>query len=221
MENNIHKKEYLTCGTSCFPQIVVKANEQDILNLTSSWREMIAKYPNYSSSIGLTAAASPENVDPIIEEFGSDIDFYDQPIVIGCFACKMDNDVIIDTECAHPLNMSEQAFVIERILKSNPEIHCENVLIVIPDSDFPEPLVAIMDQLLDILSFDTESGIVRLADYEQIFAQADELELSHMIDTTMHIRINPNEIASKANLRDLATALYLKLIMSRLPDSDL
>lgn len=220
MKTNIHKTEYLSCGSSCFPQIVVKANEQDLLNLTSCWREMIAKYPIYSSAIVLTAAASPENADPIIEKFGSDIEIYDQPIVIGCFACKDDTGVIIDMTCAHPLAMQEQAFVIEKILRSKPKQHYEIVLVVIPDSDFPEPLIALMEQILDILSFDTGTEIISLSDYEQIFAEADKQELSHVIEDSMNIRITPYEISSKARLRDLASALYLRLIMSRLPDSD-
>ena len=210
----IHKKEYLSCGTSCFPQIVVKANERDLMQLTSCWHEMIEKYPIYSSSIGLTAAANFENIDPIIEGFGSDVEFYNQPIVIGCFACKNDNGVLIDLECAHPLIMKEQAFVIEKILKTKPKLRYEFVLVVIPDSDFPEPLVAIMEQILDILSYDTGYGSIRLLDYEQIFTEADKQELAHMIEATMHIHISPYEINSKANLRELASALYLRLVMS-------
>lgn len=215
MKKNIHKNEYLSCGKSCFPQIVVKANEQDLLMLTSGWREMIDKYPIYSSSIGLTAAASTEQVDPIIEEFGSDVDFYDQPIVIGCFACKDDHGVLINTTCAHPLNMKEQAFVVEKILESDPELHYEFVLVVIPDSDFPEPLVAVLEKVLDILSYDTGSESVRLLDYEQIFAEADKQELSRVFETSMHISITPDEISSKGNLRDLATAVYFRLVMNR------
>ena len=89
MNNEIQSSSFISCGKELFPQIVVKANEKDILSIASAWHEMIDKYPRYSSAIGLTLAASDENVKNIISSYGSEIDLYNLPIVIGCFACEM------------------------------------------------------------------------------------------------------------------------------------
>lgn len=181
MKNRIQKSKYLSCGNSSFPQIVVKANEQDILTLASSWHEMIEKYPVYSSAIGLTAAASADNVNRIIETIGADIDLYDQPVMIGCIACKTDNEIVIDPDCANPVSFADPVFVIEKILQSDPNAHVELLLIAIPNSDFPEQLIEIMDKILEILSFEMNQGVYRVTDYDFIFDTADAVTLSLMI----------------------------------------
>ena len=215
MKNKIQKSECLSCGNSCFPQIVVKANEQDILALASSWHEMIEKYPVYSSAIGLTTAASADNVDHIIETIGADIALYNQPVMIGCFACTTDNEVIIDPGCAHPVSFADPVFVIERLLQSDPNAHVELLLIAIPDSDYPEQLIGIMDKILEILSFDMDPGEYELIDYDCIFETADADTLSIMIRKTFGISMSPNEIRSKAKIRDLVNAVYLKSVLHR------
>lgn len=210
MEKMIKKTEFLSCGDTSFPQIVVKTDAQDILALASSWHEMIEKYPIYSSVIGLTAAASVENVDRIIQTIGSDISFYDKPVTIGCFAYTEDNNANIDIACANPVSFPDPVFVIEKIMKSSRNAHCELLLIVIPGSDYPEQLIEIMDKLLDILSWGSGSDCYKICDYDRIFETSDPYEISIMIEKVFGISVLPDEISSKAKIRDLVNSIYLK-----------
>ena len=216
MESTIKSTKYISCGSLPFPQIVVKANQNDVLSIAAAWHKMIDTYPLYSSAIGLTSAASKENISTLIESVGSDIEIYTHPLAIGCFACETDDGtVFIDPSCAHPLSFAAQVFVLEKLLEINPEAHVEIVLVAIPESFYPEQLVAVAEQILEILSADGNEECLTLSDYAQILEAADKANLTWSIEKKFKVHILEREISSKTNIRDLADAIYVKKILNR------
>ena len=161
----------------------------------------------------MTWAASDENVKNIISSYGSEIDLYNLPIVIGCFACEMESCVIIDPECAHPIMNCDFVFVLENLLKADPEAKCEVVLVAVPASDYPEPLMSIVEMLLEILSNEAGCDVEELSAYEQLFDTTDKTKLSFAIEKTFGVYISENQLASKGSIRDLANTIFLKNTM--------
>ena len=206
--NTIRKSEYIWCGDPVVPQICVKANAKDILKISEGWHKLIKNYPHYASAIGLTETASPDTIEHIINRFGTDIEFYNKPIVIGCSTAVSDIEAIIDADYANPVSNTGSVFVLENLLKANPQADCEVLLIASPGSYYPRTLIYTRNRIFEILSADVDSGSLDLYEYERLYKAADKKELSIAIENKLDVYMSAEVIDGIKNTKELADTVF-------------
>ena len=208
-DNTINKSEYILCGDPVVPQICVKADAEDILKIAKGWHKLINNYPYYASAIGLTEAASPDTIEHIMHRYGTDINSYNKPIILGCSTNSLDKGAVIDANYAHPVSNAGSVFVLENLLEANPKADCEILLIALPGSFYPETLIYMRDQIFKILADNTDPCSLDLYAYEQIYKAADKNKLSIAIEKNLNVYISGEAIDGIKNTKELASMVHL------------
>ena len=207
--NTINKSEYILCGDPDVPQLCVKADAEDILKIAKGWHKMIEEFPHYSSAIGLTQAASPDTIEHIMHRYGTDINSYNNPIILGCSTNSLDKGAVIDANYAHPVSNAGAVFVLENLLIANPKADCEILLIALPGPFYPVTLIYTRDQIFKILADNTGPCSLDLYAYEQLYKAADKNKLSIEIEKNLNVYIDGETIDDIKNTKELASTVHL------------
>lgn len=211
--NHIIKSKYLAIEKADYPQYVIKANAEDILAIAESFHKTIEKYPDYSEAINLIDNSSEFTVDNIVEKLGTDPDNYDFPMVIGAFACEINDKLEIDVSHITPYSSAEQFFCIERLLKSQPMRQFEAFVTILTEELYPEQLTSICDEVLSIIRRITGYEIKEIYLTKKIndLIQTEKWpELIDEINTSFDIQYEIEDLARISGAFSLVNSIYLK-----------
>ena len=215
MENSIYKPDYVFIGGENAPKIAVNADREDLLAIAKAWHDVIEQYPHYASVVGLSKVASTVNNARNLclpEHRNNNDEFLDNAVIIACNTVITKTGVIIDLECAQPINNEDTVFVLEKKLEANPYMPCEVLLVALPCSYYPEPYLNIVEQILEILSAGMNPWPEDINMYELLLDIEDNSRLSVEIERVFGIYLSEEEITAKNNIRNLAETIYFRTV---------